>query len=89
MLSFQECPYPGALQLVSGNGTDSNEGRVEICYGGQWGTICDDFWGRYDAQVVCRQLGYRTYGKQQDLIGSVYSGASKKQTHWEQAFCPL
>lgn len=59
----QECPYPGAVRLVSDNMTITNEGRVEICYKGQWGTLCEDHWDRLDAEVVCRELGYGTNGK--------------------------
>ncbi|XP_061599808.1 neurotrypsin isoform X3 [Cololabis saira] len=47
----------GAIRLVGGSG--SHEGRLEIFYRGQWGTVCDDGWTNTNTLVVCRQLGYR------------------------------
>ena len=58
------CSTPGEIRLVDSYGmAGGNEGRVEVCFKGQWGTVCDDQWDYYDAQVVCRQLGYGTSGK--------------------------
>ncbi|PIK43389.1 putative deleted in malignant brain tumors 1 protein-like [Apostichopus japonicus] len=49
-----KCVVP--VRLV--DGTADYEGRIEIFLNGAWGTICDDSWGKDEADVACRQLGY-------------------------------
>ena len=43
----------GEVRLVNGNFTC---GRVEVCIGGAWCTVCDNNFDLADAQVVCQQL---------------------------------
>ena len=51
-------PYDGQIRLQ--RGTYSNQGLVEIYCNGEWGTMCDDFFGYFEATVICRQLGYNS-----------------------------
>ncbi|XP_060652584.1 uncharacterized protein LOC132788919 isoform X2 [Drosophila nasuta] len=52
------CDHLGyQLRLTGGN--SPNMGRVEVKINGQWGYVCDDNFGLRDADVVCRELGFK------------------------------
>ena len=74
-VEFSSCAdlEDGSVRIV--DGSSPREGRVEICSGGEWGTICDryyNYWGYEDARVVCRQLGFAAAGCTATLVGSVF-----------------
>ena len=62
--------YDGAVRLVNSRGTVGNEGRVEVCIGKVWGSVCyatsnvyySNTWDMPDAKVVCSQLGHLKTG---------------------------
>ena len=35
------------------------QGYVQIMYGHYWGYICNDHWTITEANVVCRELGFK------------------------------
>lgn len=46
-----------SVRLVGGS--SPTEGRVEIFYHGQWGTVCSDKFDTSSADVICNQLGFK------------------------------
>ena len=51
-----DCPE-GALRLA---GPIDQEGRLEVCVSGVWGSICNDnFAAVTDGHVICSELGYQ------------------------------
>ena len=45
----------GSLRLVGGDGS---YGRLQVYHDDRWGLVCDGNFGREEAQVACRQLGF-------------------------------
>ena len=50
------------MRLVGGDG-DCDEGLVEVCVNGHWGSVNYDQWGTEEATVVCKQLGFLADGE--------------------------
>ena len=50
---------------------------MEVNYNGEWGTVCDDGWSTFDANVVCKQLG----------LGSI--GVPYRNAHFGQGSGPI
>ena len=63
--TFLECA-DGTVRLV--DGISQENGRVEFCYRGVWGSVCDSSWDNSDATVVCKQLSYSTVSEFYSVI---------------------
>jgi len=61
LLFFSIACGTGDLRLTGGS--FANQGRVEVCRDGAWGTVCDDAWTAIDARVACIQLGFSRNSK--------------------------
>ena len=60
--------YTASMNCSEGNvrlqfGGNERTGTVEVCVSGFWSSICDNLWDSRDADVVCRQLGFHTFGE--------------------------
>lgn len=56
-LYFTDC-YKSHIRLVGGR--KKYEGRLEVLYQGRWGTVCNRNFDMNDANVACRQLGFKS-----------------------------
>ncbi len=51
---FEECTTDA---LRFSDGRTEQEGRLEVCLRGVWGTVCNNLWSAENTRVACRQLG--------------------------------
>ena len=42
---------------------NAKSGLVEVLWGSEWRSVCDDYWTYEDANVLCRQLGFLGFGE--------------------------
>ena len=66
MLGQDSSCTDGSVRLV--NGSIHQEGRVEVCVDGVWGSVCSSGWDTTDAKVICKQLGYPDSGIAHSVI---------------------
>ena len=45
------------------DGKTEYEGRLELCYKGEWGAVCHEGSNNRVAKVVCSQLGLPLHGE--------------------------
>ena len=89
----EDTPEAGNLRLVDGDLIDDKgqpcEGRLEIFYNGAWGTICDDYWTRADANVACRALGFVAAVEDMDRYRTAYfpPGTQDQQIVLDDLLC--
>ena len=51
---------------------------MEVCLSQRWGTVTDDGWSTAEANILCKQLGYNTYGI---LLVENYLGETYQALH--------
>lgn len=53
-----ESQQPNIELRLAGDKRKHYEGRLEVFYNNEWGTVCDDDFSIEAAHVACRQLGF-------------------------------
>ena len=61
----------GSVRMVQTNDEESSFSAVQLCIHGFWAFIGGNFWDDTDASVVCRELGFLSFSKENLIENSV------------------
>ena len=75
-----------AVQVRLVNGSSDREGRVEVFYNGEWGTVCDDYFDIRDANVICRMMGFPA-AVSAEIGGHFGAGNSSQRVLLDDLWC--
>ena len=53
-------PASSATYVRLADGNFVGQGRLEVYFNGEWGTVCDDYWSITNSDVVCQELGFES-----------------------------
>ena len=84
MRGGRRCACVGIVRLAGATSRTANGGRLEVLFGGVWGTVCMDSFDNKDADVACRMLGFGYYLIKvlfNILVNNVYTLCLKKTRH--------
>ena len=73
--------FKSVVEVRLVNGFTQYEGRVEVYYNGEWGTVCNYGWSLNNAEVVCRQLGLTP------AVGVAFFGSSSGRIWLDDIYC--
>lgn len=83
---------PGMTTMPSGVqyrlvGPNPYAGRVEVYYGGEWGTVCDDGFDEREAIVLCSLMGYKLRDITPVVKTEAYYGSGSGPIHMDDLNC--
>jgi len=76
------CDADGVCEKQEGTADVPLEGRLEIAWLGEWGTVCDDRWTDTDASVACRALGHTGVVETLRKSAEPFGGAASSVKYW-------
>ncbi|KAL9964706.1 hypothetical protein ACROYT_G028382 [Oculina patagonica] len=71
---------PPSVQVRLVNGSSDRQGRVEVFYNGEWGTVCNDDFDKRDAEVICRMMGFP--GAVYADVNRIFGAGNSSQNIW-------